>query len=85
MGRVLARLARAQALGTLVERGAVPLRLPEHGQAEGREVFIGKRGVDAIRHNGLLLFRLTGRRWCCRWYHLVQLAFPDHAIVPGWP
>ena len=35
---------------------SVPVRLTEHGQAEGREVFIGKRGVDAFRHNGLLLF-----------------------------
>ena len=81
VGRVLARLARAQALGTLVERGAVPVGLAEHGEAKGCKVLVGERGVDAIRHNGLLLFRLTGRRWCCRWYQLVQL-HSRSCIVP---
>ena len=80
VGRVLTGLAGAQALGTLVQRGAIPVGLAQHREAESGEVLVGKRGVDAIRHNGLLLFRLTGRHWCCcPWDHR---ALPGRAAVP---
>ena len=31
---------------------SVPVRLAEHGEAEGDKVLVGERGVDSIRHIG---------------------------------
>ena len=36
-------------------RGAVPVGLAQHPKTESGEVLVGKRGVDAIRHNAFLL------------------------------
>lgn len=32
---------------------AVPVRLPQHGQAEGHEMFTGVRGIDSFAHDFL--------------------------------
>ena len=52
MRRILPRLARAQVFGAFIHNRSVPVRLAEHGEAEGDKVLVGERGVDSIRHIG---------------------------------
>ena len=53
MRRVLICLAGTQGFAALVDNRAVPVRLPQHGQAEGHEMFTGVRGIDSFAHDFL--------------------------------
>ena len=60
--RVLLCLAGAQGLAALVDYRAVPVRLTQHGQAEGNEVVTGIRGIDSIRHR--IYLQMKERQFC---------------------
>ena len=54
MGRVLVFLPRQKTVGSLVDAGAVPVRLTHHLLAPGRKVLICERRIDSFRHRDFL-------------------------------